>query len=232
MVASFVLHEVSTGTTDDPVLRSLSVDVPCQGITMLAGPSGAGKSSLLRLLNRLDDPTAGTVSWDGRSLRSRDPIELRRSVGMVFQRPPVFPGTVTDNLRVAVPSLADEGIAEALGRVGLDPALAARTAGDLSGGEAQRMCFARALLTDPVVLLADEPTASLDRASRRTIESLARTLADAGMPVVWVSHDVEQLRRLADQVVVLVAGRVVASGRLDTLDAHDDPQVRDAVGAP
>ncbi len=94
------------------------------------------------------------------------------------------------------------------------------------------MCFARALLTEPVVLLADEPTASLDGAARSRIEALGRSLADAGMPIVWVSHDVEQLRRLADQVVVLVAGQVAATGVLDELDVHDDPLVREAVGAP
>ena len=115
--------------------------------------------------------------------------------------------------------------------MGLDSNLADRSANDLSGGEAQRMCFARALLTRPAVLLADEPTASLDGAARRTIEALGRALANEGMPIIWVSHDVEQLRRLADHVVVLVAGQVAATGALDELDVHDDPLVRELVGA-
>ena len=198
---------------------------------MLAGPSGAGKSSLLRLLNRLDDPVSGQVSWDGKDLRSWDPIELRRSVGMVFQQAAMFPGSVADNLRVAAPDLDAATGSTALERVGLDGSLAERLAADLSGGESQRVCFARALLTRPAVLLADEPTASLDGAARRTIEALGRDLADDGMPIVWVSHDIEQLRRLADHVVVLVAGRVAATGSLGQLDTHDDPLVRELVGA-
>jgi len=232
VVGPFELREVTAGPIDAPVLQSVSVELPCRGVTAVAGPSGAGKSSLLRLLNRLDDPVAGTVLWDGADLRSWDPVELRRRVGMVFQRPPVFAGTVLDNLRVASPGLAPEAAAAALDRVGLDPGLADRTAVDLSGGEAQRMCFARAMLTEPAVLLADEPTSSLDGASRRTLESLAAALAAGGMPMLWVSHDVEQLRRLADHVVVLVGGGVAATGALAELDVHDDPLVRELVGAP
>ncbi|MFW2333151.1 ATP-binding cassette domain-containing protein [Ilumatobacter sp.] len=232
MVGPFELREVTAGPIDAPVLRSVSVELPCRGITALAGPSGAGKSTLLRLLNRLDDPVAGDVRWDGTDLASWDPVELRRRVGMVFQRPPVFEGTVLDNLRVASSGLAPEAAATALVRVGLETELSGRTAADLSGGEAQRMCFARAMLTEPAVLLADEPTSSLDGASRRTLESLAADLAAGGMPMLWVSHDVEQLRRLADHVVVLVDGGVAASGSLDELDRHDDPLVRELVGAP
>lgn len=231
MVASFELQAVCAGPPDDPILRSLSAEIPCRGITVLAGPSGAGKSSLLRLLNRLDDPVSGSVSWDGRDLRSFHPIELRRQVGMVFQRAAVFPGTVADNLRVAAPGLDGLHVAAALDRVGLASELSERAASDLSGGEAQRMCFARALLTEPTVLLADEPTSSLDGAARRTIEQLGRDLAGDGMPIIWVSHDVDQLRRLADRVVVLVAGEVVAAGGLDELDVHHDPLVRELVGA-
>lgn len=232
MTSLFELCDVTAGPVGAPILRSVSVSIPCDGITVLAGPSGAGKSSLLRLLNRLDDPHEGAVTWDGRDVTTWAPTELRRRVAMVFQRAPVFPGTVSDNLRVACPSLDEAAAARALARVGLDEALLDRTATDLSGGEAQRMCFARALATEPQVMLADEPTASLDGASRRTIEQLGRDLADGGMPFVWVSHDVAQLRRLADHVIVLVDGAVAATGSLAELDEHDDPLVRELVGAP
>lgn len=231
MTSSFELRDVTAGPAGAPILRSVTVTIPCDGITVLAGPSGAGKSSLLRLLNRLDDPHEGAVAWDGRDVTTWVPTELRRRVAMVFQRAPVFPGTVLDNLQVACPNLDVETGAGALERVGLDRALLDRTATDLSGGEAQRMCFARALATEPQVMLADEPTASLDGASRRTIEALGRDLADGGMPFVWVSHDVVQLRRLADHVIVLVDGAVAATGSLAELDEHDDPLVRELVGA-
>jgi putative ABC transport system ATP-binding protein len=229
--APFELREVVAGPVEAPILHGVTIDIPCSGITALAGPSGSGKSTLLRLLNRLDDPVAGSLSWDGRQLSDWDPTQLRRRVAMVFQRPPVFPGSVLDNLRVASAGLDVVDGVSALERVGLAPDLVDREAGLLSGGEAQRMCFARALLTGPAVVLADEPTTSLDGASRRKIEDLGRSIADDGVPFVWVTHDVEQLRRLADHVIVLVDGQVAAVGSLPELDVHADPIVRELVGA-
>ena len=99
--ATFELDRVDAGPADAPILRQVSLSVPFDGILAVAGPSGAGKSTLLRLLNRLDDPVAGRVLFEDRDLRDWDPAELRRRVGMVFQRAPVFEGTVLDNLRVA-----------------------------------------------------------------------------------------------------------------------------------
>ena len=93
------------------------------------------------------------------------------------------------------------------------------------------MCFARVPLTDPAVVLADEPTASLDGAARRTIEELGSSIASAGVPIVWVTHDVDQLRRLADHVIVLIAGQFAAVGALAELDQHPDSTVRALVGA-
>jgi putative ABC transport system ATP-binding protein len=227
---AFELRRVRAGPAGDAILSGLDLDVPADGITVLAGPSGAGKSTLLRLLNRLDDPIAGTVTWRGRTLTDWDPTELRRRVAMVFQRPPIFPGTVLDNLRVAARDVSHERAAHVLDHVGLSSGILEQDAGTLSGGEAQRMCVARALLTDPVVLLADEPTAALDRAARTTVEDLGRELADGGMGVIWVSHDTDQLRRLADHVVVLADGAVRAVGHLDELDRHPDELVRHSVG--
>jgi putative ABC transport system ATP-binding protein len=229
--ASFELREVVAGPADAPILHGLTIDIPCRGVTAVAGPSGAGKSTLLRLLNRLDDPLSGVITWDGRPIAEWDPLLLRRRVAMVFQRAPLFGGTVFDNLRVALEDLTRPAAEAILTRVGLAPALLDRAAADLSGGEAQRMSMARALLTEPSVLLADEPTASLDGGSRVTIERLARSIADDGVPIVWVSHDTEQLRRLADVALVLIDGDVAAFGHLAELDEHPDPLVRDLVGA-
>jgi putative ABC transport system ATP-binding protein len=230
---SFELIGVDAGPVDgDPILRSIDLVVPANGVTVLAGPSGAGKSTLLRLLNRLDDPVAGEVRWRGRALTEWAPTELRRQVAMVFQRPPLFAGSVLDNLRVAAPDVDVERAGHVLEHVGLRPQLLDQEADSLSGGEAQRMCVARALLTEPVVLLADEPTAALDREARGTVEDLGRMLADSGVAVIWVSHDTDQLRRLADHVIVLADGAVRAVGHLDELDASADALVRQSVGAP
>ena len=228
---AFELSGVDAGPVGTPILRGVDLVVPANGVTVLAGPSGAGKSTLLRLLNRLDDPIEGEVRWRGRPLTEWDPTVLRREVAMVFQRAPVFPGTVLDNLRVAAPDVSEERAEHVLEHVGLSGGLLDQQADTLSGGEAQRMCVARALLTEPGVLLADEPTAALDRAARATVEDLGRSLADGGMAVIWVSHDTDQLRRLADHVIVLADGSVRATGHLDELDGSADDLVRRSVGA-
>lgn len=228
---AFVLSQVDAGMLGDPILHSIDVTIPGTGITVLAGPSGAGKSTLLRLLNRLDDPLSGAIHWKGRVLSDWDPIELRRRVGMVFQRAPIFPGSVLENLQVALSDVTNDRALHVLEHVGLSGDLLDQNASTLSGGEAQRMCVARALLTEPEVLLADEPTAALDSAARRKVEDLGRLLADSGVSVVWVSHDTDQLRRLADHVVVLAGGAVRASGTLGELDGSADQIVRQSVGA-
>lgn len=191
------------------VLERVRCVIPGAGITMLSGPSGAGKSTLLRLCNRLEVPTSGRVTLDGTDLATIDPLQLRRRVGMVFQRAVVFAGTVRDNLRVADAGAGDEALGAVLTRVGLGPDLLDRRADDLSGGEAQRLCIARALLTGPEVLLLDEPTSALDVANRDRVEALVRELAAAGLAVVWVSHDPDQVARLADRVCRVQPGGIV-----------------------
>lgn len=190
------------------------------GITTLVGPSGSGKSTLLRLCNRLEAPTVGTVCFRGDDVASLDPRRLRRQVGMVFQRPTPFAGTVGDNLRIARSDLDDEGAKDALARADLAPSFLDRPAHELSGGEAQRMCLARTLVTAPEVLLLDEVTSSVDTRSRDAIESMTRALVDDGIPIVWVTHDLGQARRLADHVVVLGAGRIEFAGRPDEAAAR------------
>lgn len=227
----FALRGVAAGPVGSPILTNINVDLPNAGVTVIVGPSGSGKSTLLRLLNRLDDPLAGEITWRGQPLESLPPSELRRQVATVFQRPPLFPGTVLDNFRVADADIDVARVTHLLDHVGLGAGLLDRDADALSGGEAQRMCVARAMSTRPEVLLADEPTAALDIDARRAMEHLARQLADEGLAVVWVSHDTDQLRRLADHVLVIVDGEVAAFGHLAELDASDDPVVRRLVGA-
>ena len=181
-------------------------------VTVVVGPSGAGKSTLLRLLNRMEEPTAGTVLFHGRPLPSYDVLALRRRVGLLLQVPTPFPGTVLDNLRAGVPSLAAAEGRELLARVGLPEAFLDRDTAGLSGGEAQRACLARALAVGPEVLLLDEATSALDPFAESVVERVVRSLAAAGLTVVLVSHDLAQARRLADDVVVVHGGRVVRHG--------------------
>ena len=192
------------------LLADVDADVVAGAITVVAGPSGAGKSTLLRLGDRLDIPTSGRVLFQDADIALLDPRKLRRAVGMVFQRPVMFSGLVADNLRVADPEVSAARMNVVLEQVGLDGSMVERTGDDLSGGEAQRVCIARTLLTDPKVLLTDEPTSSLDPANRRAIEALARQFADRGLGVMWVSHDHEQVARLADHLIVLRDGRRVS----------------------
>jgi len=200
-------------------------------VTVVAGPSGAGKSTLLRLCNRLEVPTAGRVRFRGDDVAGLDPLHLRRRVGMVFQRPTPFAGTVRDNLLVAEPGLSETGAAAALERAELDTGFLDRPAHELSGGEAQRLCLARTLVTGPEVLLMDEPTSALDPQATAALEHLGRSCADDDVPVVWVTHDLDQMRRLADRVMVLVDGRIAHAGALATLD-DASPEVRAFLGSP
>ena len=206
--ALFELVDVSLAIDDAVILDGIDLVIPDTGITVLLGPSGAGKSMLLRLLNRLEVPTSGEVRFRGEPVDAIDPLTLRRRVGMVFQRPAPFPGTVRDNLLVADPDAGDDDLAGALHAARLDPAYLDRSADELSGGEAQRMCLARTLVTRPEALLMDEPTSALDPEARRGLERTAHRLAGGGRPLVWVTHDLDQAGRLADEVVVLIRGRV------------------------
>jgi putative ABC transport system ATP-binding protein len=206
-VALFALDAVTVAGVDRPRLHDVSLELPDGGgVTVLQGPSGSGKSTLLRLLNRLEAPDAGLVRYRGEDLAARDVLAHRREVGMVFQAPVLFPGTVADNLAVARPADPPAALLE---RAGLPASFLTRDAGTLSGGEAQRACLARALATRPRVLLMDEPTSALDPDATAVIERLARELADDGIPVVLVSHDAAQAQRLGDQIVRLAGGEVL-----------------------
>ncbi len=208
---------VSLRRGERAVLHDIDVTVPSVGITVLVGPSGSGKSSLLRLANRLEEPDSGVVRVLGDDVRDRDPLALRRQVGMVFQRPTPFAGTVRDNLLAAAPDAETAELADALRRAGLDEGFLDREATQLSGGESQRMCLARALAAGPRVLLMDEPTSALDADATTIVERTGRALADAGVPLLWVTHDLAQAARIADHVICLDDGRVVGAGRPEDL---------------
>ncbi len=221
----FQFSDVAVAGSSGVRLHEVTLSIPTSGITVLAGPSGSGKSTLLRLCNRLEVPSGGRVEYREQDLALLDPLELRRQVGMVFQRPVLFSGSVRDNLVEADAESGDDGFRNVLERAALDESFLGRPATDLSGGEAQRVCLARALLAEPDVLLMDEPTSSLDGVAVSKLEHLGRSLADAGMPIVWVTHDLDQMRRIADRVAVLLAGTVRFVGTAEELAADGDAEL-------
>ena len=217
-VPPVVLHAEKLGreVAGKTILSDISFDVATVDLLGIVGASGSGKSSLLRLLNRLDEPTSGTVYVHGQDYRQLPPRELRRRVGMVTQRPFLFPGDVASNLRFGPTqrgeSVPDEEIAGLLERVGL-PGFTAREASVLSGGEQQRVSLARALANRPEVLLLDEPTSALDEESKLGIEELIGSLVrEHGLTCVMVTHDRDQARRMCNRVILLDAGHVMHSG--------------------
>ena len=207
-----VVEGVSVVRGDTRVLDEVSAAFAPGRCTAVAGPSGAGKSTLLRLLDRLLEPTSGRVLFHGRPLPSYDVLEVRRRVGLVQQAPAILAGTVLADLRVGRPSLSEPEAQVLLARAGLDGLPLDRGTSSLSGGEAQRLCLARALAVGPEVLLLDEPTSALDAIAAQSVERVVRALVADGLSAVLVSHDLRQARRLADDVVVLDRGRVVEAG--------------------
>jgi len=205
---AFEFGRVTVRRADRRVLAEVTAWIPAAGITVISGPSGAGKTTLLRLCNRLEVPDEGTIRYRGRPLDELDPLVLRRRVGMVFQRSVPFPGSVADNLAVAHPD-ADAGeMSAALRRVALNPGLLTQEARTLSGGELQRMCLARTLVTQPETLLLDEPTSALDAQPKQVFENTARELAGQGITIVWVTHDSAQADRVADRIYQLRDGHL------------------------
>jgi putative ABC transport system ATP-binding protein len=199
------------------LLDGICTQISSSRCTAVVGPSGAGKSTLLRLLNRLDEPRTGRILFEGVPVAEVDVLTLRRRIGLVAQHPVLLTDHVTDELRVGRPELTQSRIDELLQRVGLPARFAQWHTGELSGGEAQRVCLARTLAVEPEVLLLDEPTSALDGVSATVIADLARDHVESGGTVVLASHDLDVVRGVADQVLVLDHGHLVAAGPPDTI---------------
>lgn len=192
------------------VLKDLSLVVREGEVLALVGPSGSGKSTFLRILNRLIEPEEGEVYLEGTPIKSLDPVIVRRKVGMVFQLPALFEGTVEDNIIFGPRVNGMEGLDEisysAIKKVGLPSSYLSRDASRLSVGEQQRVAIARALANNPQVLLMDEPTSALDPGSKEVVEDLILKLKDLGITFVVVTHSRAQAEKLGDRIVKLQGG--------------------------
>ena len=210
------------GTT---ILKGITVSFEPSRITAILGRSGSGKTTLLRLLNGLDSPVEGEVNFKGKNITDVPPIQLRRDIGMIFQVPSMFEGSVFENISAGLRLHATHSAADVpddqnlekkcrkfLDFVGLDVSLFDKDARTLSVGEKQRLAIARALANEPEVLLMDEPSSALDRRSMLAIEELVKKLRDEGMSLIMVTHNAPQARRLSDYVVVLEGGELKAEG--------------------
>ncbi len=208
------------GPDEAPVLHDIDLDVPAGRTIALIGPTGSGKTSLTQLVPRFVDPAEGRVLLDGADVRDVRLDELRRAVGMVSQDPFLFSTTVRENIAYGRPDATEEEIRRAAGMARADGFIEALPDGydtvvgerglTLSGGQRQRLAIARALITDPRVLILDEATASVDASTEREIQAALREVM-AGRTTLVIAHRLSTLQ-LADELVVLEAGRIVARG--------------------
>jgi len=202
-------------------VEDFSLVLPSRRITVLVGSSGSGKTTLMRMINRMVDPSSGSVEIDGVDVATREPVELRRGIGYVMQNSGLMPHrTVLDNI-TTVPRLTGVPKADARRRalelmdvVGLERSLAERYPGQLSGGQQQRVGVARGLAVDPNILLMDEPFSAVDPIVRDELQQeVLRIQAELAKTIVFVSHDIDEAFLLGDEVVVLErGGRIVQQG--------------------
>ena len=210
-----VTKRFADGTT---AVDDFSLVLPAHKTTVFVGSSGCGKTTLLRMINRLIEPTSGEITIDGEPIQKRDPVRLRRGIGYVMQNAGLLPHfTVIDNV-ATVPVLngtprkqARERALELLDIVGLDRSLAGRYPRQLSGGQQQRVGVARGLAADPNILLMDEPFGAVDPIVRSELQTeTLRLQRDLDKTVVFVTHDIDEAFLLGDQVVILEKGAHIA----------------------
>jgi osmoprotectant transport system ATP-binding protein len=218
-------------------LDDVSLAIEAGQFVALVGPSGSGKTTLLKSINRLVEPDEGTIAIEGRDVRSVPLAALRHGIGYVIQSIGLFPHmTVAENIGI-VPKLMGQGgenrAAELLELVALPAEMASRYPRELSGGQAQRVGFARALAANPKLMLMDEPFGALDPVTRDSLGRAYRELHDRlGLTTLMVTHDIAEALLLADRIVVLIDGRIRADGTPAALLASTEPEVKAMIDVP
>jgi phosphate transport system ATP-binding protein len=229
-------ENVNVYYNDDQALRDVSLEIPEQQVTAMIGPSGCGKSTFLRCINRMNDlvdaaRVEGELYLRGKNVYDPDvdPVALRRRVGMVFQKPNPFPKSIYDNVVYGLeiqdkPGDYDEIVERSLRRAALWEEVSDQLDAsglDLSGGQQQRLCIARAIATDPEVLLMDEPASALDPIATAKIEDLIESLVEE-YTVVIVTHNMQQAARISDKTAVFLTGGELIEFD-DTRKIFEDP---------
>lgn len=208
---------VALSYTDKKVLEDVNLSISDGEFMVLVGPSGSGKTTMLKMINRLLEPTDGNIYMDGKRIKDYNERELRLSTGYVLQQIALFPNlTVAENIAL-IPEMKgwakseiEERTAELLDKVGLPASdYAKRLPAELSGGEQQRIGIVRAMIGHPKILLMDEPFSALDAISRKQLQDLTKALhREFGMTTIFVTHDTDEALRLADRIAVLNQGEI------------------------
>lgn len=219
---------------DMEILSDITGSFPQGRITTLVGPSGAGKSTLLKLCNSLISPQNGEIFVKDKVIGDYDPVELRRMVGMALQSAPMISGTVYENLNLPLDlqgqQLAKEEAIDLLEDVGLKGDLLDRKVKELSGGQRQKVSIARTLVNKPEILLMDEITSSLDRASKHEVEELISKInRKYGTTIIWITHNLQQALEIGDYTWVMMDGQVVETGESSLLEDPKNDRVEEFV---
>ena len=215
--------------TDTDILKDVNLCIENGEFMVLVGPSGSGKTTMIKMINRLLEPTDGNIYMDGKRIKDYDERELRLSTGYVLQAIALFPNlTVAENIAL-IPEMKGwdkERVAsktvELLEKVGLPASdYADRKPHELSGGEQQRIGIVRAIIGEPKILLMDEPFSALDTISRTQLQALTKDLhKEFGMTTIFVTHDTDEALKLGDRIAVLQGGKIVQVADSDTILAQ------------